>query len=247
MQIYLVTNMVNGKKYVGKTVYEIKYRKRKHIGELTTSSKKHYPLYSAIKKYGKDNFKWEVIDTATSENQLNEKEKHWIKEHNTISPNGYNLTCGGDGQTGFKHTDETKRKISDNNFWKGTSGIMYGKKHTEESIKKMSEAKKGKPTKIVYDERIRDVLREQKLGEKNPMYGRPSQFAKKVINIDTLDVYENLHEAGRLTNIAWQNIGRVCRKQGKTAGNFRWMYFDEYKSIPSQAEKSEGVTTSQKT
>lgn len=76
------------------------------------------------------------------------------------------------------------------------------------------------------------------------MYGKPSISAKKIINLDTLEVFENLHIATDKTGIAWQNISKVCRGIRPKAGGFRWMFYDKYMSIPSQADdESEDVTT----
>ena len=241
MEIYKVTNLVNNKIYIGKTVFKMKYRKSKHISNLNTVTKTHYPLYSAIKKYGQDKFKWEVIDTTESEEELNRKEIYWIKYYDCMAPKGYNLTKGGDGQTGHKHSEETKIKISKNNYWRGREGINKGKKFSKEWKQKLSDAKKGKPTHIVYNERVIGLLREQKLGSKNPMYGKTPANARKVINLDTLEIYDNMHDVTKKTGIAYQNISKVCRGLRNKAGNFRWSYYDIYMSIPSQADESQKV------
>jgi group I intron endonuclease len=236
MEIYKATNLINGKQYIGKTIFAMEIRQTKHISNLNTVKKRHYPLYSAIKKYGKENFEWVVIDTAETEEELNAKEIYWIKFYDTLSPKGYNLTDGGDGQSGHKHSEETKKKISENNYWRGRLGVNSGKKFSDEHRENLSKAHKGKPTKIVYDERVRSILREQKLGEKNPMYGKQSPRVRKVINLDTLEIYDSLTDITRITGIVWQNVRKVCIGNRKTAGGFRWMFYDEYMSIPSQAD-----------
>lgn len=241
MVIYKAKNLINGKQYIGKTVYTMEIRMSKHISNLSTKKKSHYPLYSAIKKYGKDNFEWTVIDNAETEDELNEKEIYWIKHYCTLSPNGYNLSLGGDGQTGFKHSELSKQKISKNSYWNGKEGINKGRKFTEKHRENLSKAHKGKPTKIVYDDRVRKILSEQKLGIKNPMYGKIPANVKKVINLDTLEVFDSLHDITNKTGISWQNIGSVCRGKRKKAGGYRWMFYDEYMLIPSQADKHQKV------
>lgn len=107
--IYKVTNLVNGKVYIGKTTQKINIRKNQHkYSSLKANSKSL--IHKAIRKYGWENFEWEVIDLASSEDELNSKEIHWIKYHNTYLK-GYNLTHGGDGSLGYKPSEEYLAKI----------------------------------------------------------------------------------------------------------------------------------------
>ena len=138
MEIYKVTNKVNGKCYIGKTVYNLEHRKK---GHLKVKNIRNYPFYNALNKYGLGSFTWETIYVCNNEEELNKMEMYFIKELNTLHPNGYNLSLGGDGQSGFKHSEESKRKISENNWMRGLPKErhpMYGKHHTSESKSKMS-------------------------------------------------------------------------------------------------------------
>ena len=94
--IYKVTNSINGKVYVGKT-YNFEKRKREHIYDIEDN----LPFHRALKKYGIDNFVWEIIDTAESDEEIIEKEIYWIKQLNTCIYEkdswGYNVTLGGEG------------------------------------------------------------------------------------------------------------------------------------------------------
>ena len=95
--IYLITNTLNGKNYVGKT----KQKLEKRITQHKYDSRKGRPgLGAAIRKYGWENFSVEVLETCPVE-MLNEREMFWIRELNSKAPNGYNLTDGGDGNSGF--------------------------------------------------------------------------------------------------------------------------------------------------
>lgn len=104
--IYKITNTKNGKMYVGQTSRTIEHRWGKHI---TTKIKRF--LHLAIDKYGVDSFKIEELDRVELD-QLNDKERYWIKELNTMAPHGYNLTPGGDGGRGYKHSDKSRRIMS---------------------------------------------------------------------------------------------------------------------------------------
>lgn len=113
MIIYKAT-FPNGKSYIGQTIYELEYRKSKHKGDYKS---KNLIFYYAIRKYGWNNIIWEIIDTAETQEELNEKEKYWIKYYNTHfkaeNSNGYNMTTGGEGTSGysFEMTEETRQKM----------------------------------------------------------------------------------------------------------------------------------------
>src|SRR5574343_2095225 len=96
MIIYKATNQNNGKAYIGKTVRSLRQRIAEHTRSKTVTG-----FQGALKKYGIDAFKWEVIETCSCEDQLAEREIHYIELYSTFvgfdDCNGYNLTLGGDG------------------------------------------------------------------------------------------------------------------------------------------------------
>jgi len=104
MVVYLITNMVNGKQYVGQTIQNPKARWYRHVSTNTYGT----AIGSAIEKYGKENFKFEVLDKAESLEELNSKEQYWIAKLNTFG-NGYNMGPGGNNQI---HTELAREKIS---------------------------------------------------------------------------------------------------------------------------------------
>ena len=112
--IYRLTNVINGMKYIGKSVH-YKRRMRQH----RTSKKKTY-ISRAIRKYGWDNFKKEIIIDDVPEEDLNKLETSYIEVEDTLAPNGYNLRKGGEGTSGYKHTDETRKK-----YYNGRYGSVY--------------------------------------------------------------------------------------------------------------------------
>ena len=104
MIIYKATNKVNGKSYIGMTSYTLEFRKRDHYN-CAMRHAFHSVFHHAIRKYGFDAFTWEEIDNAMFYDDLQEKEKYWIKHYDTYN-NGYNLTIGGEGVTGADRRGE---------------------------------------------------------------------------------------------------------------------------------------------
>lgn len=143
MVIYKITNIINGKIYIGQTVeYEERVRHHKQIAFRDNSKEKHKPLYKAIRKYGVKNFKFEIIDSANSIEELNEKEIYYIKLYDSCIDNnkGYNLDKGG--KNGRK-SDETKRKIGEAQL--GELNHAYGKRggkcHNAKRVKNITTGK----------------------------------------------------------------------------------------------------------
>lgn len=96
MIIYKITNLINNKVYIGQTTKTIEWRFNKHCEDAMKNINTTIHIQRAILRYGKENFKIEQIDTASSKNELNEKEKYWIRYYNSKT-NGYNMTYGGEG------------------------------------------------------------------------------------------------------------------------------------------------------
>ena len=98
MWIYKITNIQNDKVYIGQTIRPVKQRFHRHINDaLNNVLDTHFAR--AIRKYGKDSFKIEIIDTAQTQDELNQKEQYWIKQYDSVNK-GYNETdaiskCGG--------------------------------------------------------------------------------------------------------------------------------------------------------
>jgi len=136
MEIYKITNKINGKIYIGKD----------------TRNKKNYfgsgiVIKQAIKKYGKENFDKCILCECNNYEELNDKEKHYIIFYNSIG-----RSYGGDGFSGI--TQETIDKI----VLKNT-----GKKRTDESRKKMSDASKNKPKSEVHKKSLSKAWDKRKI------------------------------------------------------------------------------------
>ena len=145
MSIYKYTNKINGKQYIGQTIRTFESRHKDHLRANSTYFDR------ALSKYGEDNFDWEIIYEASDADELNQKEMELIQKHNTLSPNGYNVTLGGNSFNGYSHTPETRMKISkaikafykrNPNHLRGENNPLYGIKWSDEQKLEMSKIKK---------------------------------------------------------------------------------------------------------
>lgn len=106
--VYIHTNKINGKKYVGQT--QCNPPEKRWLGGHGYRHNNYF--YNSIKKYGWNNFEHEIIERYLTKEEANELEKLLIKELNTTNRDiGYNLTIGGEGIAGYSHTEESKEKM----------------------------------------------------------------------------------------------------------------------------------------
>lgn len=132
--LYTIENQVNGKWYIG-----ISSRvARRWIEHKSGHGSKL--VYQAIKKYGLDSFKFDILCEGCEED-IKKLEIAMIEKHSTIAPGGYNLTAGGEGSVGWKPSEETRRKMSTSHT--GKRNVMYGKKHSKETRRKIAAKAKG--------------------------------------------------------------------------------------------------------
>lgn len=100
--VYKATNKVNGKKYIGLTKRTLEDRIYRHVRESEKKDLHTYntPFKRAIRKYGIDNFEWEILEEGLTENEAYDLEKYYIEKYKTYykfsNSNGYNATVGGD-------------------------------------------------------------------------------------------------------------------------------------------------------
>src|SRR5574343_76162 len=145
--IYKYTNIINGKCYIGETVREL-IRHRRHLNAANEENPRQR-IHKAFKKYGLDNFTYEILERIECSSKeelkklLHEREIYYIAKFNSFSSNGYNDTLGGNtlSNKGYKHTYEAKAKISNGNI--GNKKFL-GKTHTQETKDKISKANSGR-------------------------------------------------------------------------------------------------------
>lgn len=158
MIIYQITNKINGMTYIGQTIRPLNLRINEHYAHDTH-------LGRAMRKYGKENFIIEVLQTAGTIEELNSLEAKYVTQDVVESTDTYNYRLGGGNRAA--HSEETKAKISASR--KGEKHPMYGKfgsdhqaygyRHTGEAKAKCSH--KGEKNGCF-----------GRTGSKNPMFGK---------------------------------------------------------------------------
>lgn len=221
--IYVRTNLVNGKQYVGQTTdfkereYDWYYLKKKYAGSL---------INNARKKYGLDNWVVEILKECETQDELNKWEMHFIKELNTKTPNGYNLTDGGEGVSGFHHSETSKKKMSESR-----KGIGKGIPRSEEVKHKISEAKRGKRTSLGMTNHKHSEESKKKMAEAKK--GKRSNNAKTVYQYQNgvlVGVYNSTYEAMKLNNYKITGAlrsacnGKYNRKGNHSYNGSEWYY-----------------------
>lgn len=158
--IYLITNKINNKKYIGQSA-SIEERWYRHSVDYKRLTDRY--LYRAMNKYGFNNFKFEILETDIDISLIHEKEKHWIKELNTKAPYGYNMTDGGEGSFNRLVSEETKEKLRQANL---------GKTASDETKKKFS---------VITSKRFEDINERKKISDS--MKKNEKAIEKAIINI----------------------------------------------------------------
>lgn len=146
--IYETTNLINGKKYIGKHVSKT-FVGKKYLGSGIY-------LKRAVNKYGKENFRVRLIEECNNENELNEREMYWIEKLNCIKSNRYyNIGAGGIG----RNNSVNKLSKSENYI-----NPFYGKHHTLEQRAKWSKERKGKKLSLEHRKKLSEVQKIAQLG-----------------------------------------------------------------------------------
>lgn len=160
--VYVTTNLLNNKKYIGSHCTD-------NIDDGYLGSGR--ALLKAIKKYGKTKFKREILESFDNSLSARKKEGFYINKIETLTPKGYNLSpLGGIGFKDSIHSEETKRKQSIAAKNKPPEKCsMYGKKHSEETKKKMSKAAKKRNPNMLgkkHSDETKEKMRKKALGRK---------------------------------------------------------------------------------
>ena len=206
--IYKITNTINNKIYIGKTVNTIEYRWHQHVREAHNKKNTNILLHNAINKYGYNKFTIEVLEQCDNE-MLNEKEKLYIYLYDSFykKGKGYNMTQGGDG--GCKYNDKEILEL-----W--NQGL---------NIKQIAQQLKARPQTIGIH--LRNYISHEEIKK------RQDNLNKKAVEQYTLDgkflyTWDSATDAARELGLAGgSHISGCCRHKEFSASGFLWKYVED--------------------
>ena len=224
--IYKIINNINGKVYIGKTEQNNPYdRWKEHIRDHARRRNEKRPLYSAMKKYGVENFSFKVLEET---NSPEEREMHYIDVYRSYvgfkDCNGYNATLGGDGK---KYLSLNENEV-----------IKY---HIDESCRSLKETA---DYFRVDPETIRKILIknnekwiDKKYIQRFKKYINNGPLAQLDLDDNIVNIFESLSEANEYfgKNRDSSNIRDVICGRHKTAYGYKWMYC---KDVPEEIWRS---------
>ena len=218
--VYQHKNKINGKVYIGITSQKPEQR----WGSQGCNYKSSPHFYSAIQKYGWDNFEHNILFVELTKEQACLKEQELIKEYNSMNREfGYNSTSGGDI---FTMNEETKQKISQ--AMMGNQNNL-GHPCSEEKKKKISNAQKGREFTEKHKQKLSEAAKNRHVPcseEKKQILKEKSH--KKPVYCEELDkIFESVQECGRQLGIPATNISKLCNGRGKTLKGYHLRYYND--------------------
>lgn len=209
--IYKITNTINNKCYIGQTTQGVERRWQEHKNASKNENGKNYkhPLYMAFRRYGLENFKFEIIEECSIE-ELDEKEIKWTKFYDSYK-NGYNITLGGGGYR-IHDLNENEviekykelgvlKKVADQ--YSCTPNVIRGilKKHNVK-LRSLSEIAQDEARTTICKDNDGNIIRE---------FTSIAEAAKWITGANTRDDYRKMHAC----------ITRAIRK-GYEYGGYYW-------------------------
>lgn len=200
--IYLIYNKVNGKIYVGKS-NDFEGRWSEHL-KVARGGKATYPtsfstIHAAICKYGEENFVFKIVEELPSEQEALTREAEWVSTLRATGVQLYNLTDGGEGSSGYKHTPQSLEKMRECNL--GENNPRFGTTHTRESRKKMSDKIRAKS----------DYFSKMWSGENNPNAKLTLAQTEEIIQL--LDSGMTQVSVAKLFSISQPQVSKIYRKR----------------------------------
>ncbi len=236
--IYKVTNLINGKIYIGQTTTSLEQRKKEHEYRASREDRQTY-FYNALNLYGNQNFKWEIIEYDIDFNELNNREEYWISYYKSnIKEFGYNMTKGGDNADNLNRWREENPELVPLEARKGWAKMKQilsenpEKEQTRKEKAKIGVQKYAKEHIKEIKQRSYQVYLQHKETQEKVLENNRKKKMKKVRCIETGIIYESINEAGRQTHNSPSNIKQCCDGIRKSAGKdnnkkLHWEYVKE--------------------
>lgn len=204
--IYKITNIITGKVYIGETVRSISARWKQHKSRAKDLNYKEY-LYNSIRKYGIENFVIDEIEKCSNDERY-ERESYWIKEYNSLAPNGYNLVLS---QIGLRYESiDTILQLWEEGY----------------SIKRISETVHSSVKTISTLLKENGISEDKILQRRSNSVGKRS--SKKVNQYDLhgnlLKVWNSASEAALNLGLNNASISKCCKGNILTYYGYIWQY-----------------------
>ncbi len=219
-RVYVHTNLINGKRYVGITSQ--KPQKRWDWGG---GYRKNIHFFRSIRKYGWNNFSHEIIQDNLTKDEACAMEIKLIAEYKTTDPQyGYNVAEGGGGVAGYHHTEETKRLLSEK--LSGANNPNFGGATISERQRELSiQRNLGKKLSEEHKKKIGDALRGRKHHTEERKRQMSEIYRKKVMRDDGV-VFESFSDAALSVGVGPSAISNSIKRKGKSGGH-TWTIVDE--------------------
>jgi len=220
--VYIIKNKINNKVYIGSSIH-IPKRWKEHIRHLDSNEHTNQYLQNSWNQNGKDNFEFLIAEECDISNLLIVEQK-WLDTTKSYEPeNGYNICQYAGNTLGRFHTEEARKKISENHHdVSGENNPMFGvpspnlgKRHSEETKNKISQKLKGKKSWNHGKTKESDVSlskhSERMSGKNNPFHGKThSEDTKKNIGL------RNSGENSANSKLDWEQVRNIrqLKKEG---------------------------------
>ena len=223
--IYKITNLVNGKVYIGQS-QDIYSRWKEH--KYARNKRECFALYGAFKKYGLDNFSFEIVECCPFE-QLNEKEIYYIAQYHSYvgdtKSNGYNMTKGG--ALSFTHVgNDDQGKVVYQYDLKGNLVAQYRNQH--KAVKAVGLKGIASITRAIKEEGTAGGFQwRETYFDKIPPFQK--KYKKKAVYQyskfgEFIKEYENTDKAAEEVGCSKSLIEQCCEGHGKTGKGYQWSY-----------------------